>query len=159
MANKPLIVTLSHLLYRSNRQRYNNYFRQWQNIDGRHGRHKKQCEVQRVTFCSSIPVQKLLLIELSYIILFTPLHTVYLLYLFTICWSISGSKLRGIGFESQPSRMFVLGVVRIKLSRLFKGLECAVLSMVLCTIKKHCSRSIRVEHIPDFGLPSVAIMS
>ena len=35
----------------------------------------------------------------------------------------------------------------------------AVLSMILCTIKNPWSHSIRVDHIPDFGLPSVTILS
>ena len=45
----------------------------------------------------------------------------------------------------------------IQCSKLFKGLECAVLSMVLCTIKNPWSHSIRVEYSPDIGLPSIAI--
>ena len=43
-------------------------------------------------------------------------------------------------------------------SKLFKGLECAVLSMVLCTIKHPWSLSKRVGHIPDFGFPSVSML-
>ena len=45
-----------------------------------------------------------------------------------------GSKLRDTGLESQTGRVFVIGVVHIQGSKLFKGLEYAVLSMVLCTI-------------------------
>ena len=41
-----------------------------------------------------------------------------------------GSKLRGTVFESRPGRIFFIGVVHIQCSKLFKGLECAVLSMV-----------------------------
>ena len=39
--------------------------------------------------------------------------------------------------------MFVIGAVPIQCSRLFKGLECAVLSMVLCTMNNPCIYSIR----------------
>ena len=39
-----------------------------------------------------------------------------------------------------------------------KGLECAVLTMVLCTIKDPWIHSIRVGHSPGSGLPSVAIL-
>ena len=41
------------------------------------------------------------------------------------------------GFKSRPGRIFVSKVVHIQYSKLFKGLECIVLSMVglLCTIK------------------------
>ena len=42
-------------------------------------------------------------------------------------------------------------------SRLLKGMECAVLSMVLYTIKNTGNHLIRVGHSPDLGLPSVAI--
>ena len=65
-----------------------------------------------------------------------------------------GSKLRGTGFESRPGRMFVIGVVHIQCSNLFKGLECTVISMVVCTIKNPWSYSRRVGHSLDFGLPS-----
>ena len=37
-----------------------------------------------------------------------------------------GLKLRGTGFESRPSRMFVIEFVHIQCSKLLKGLECAV---------------------------------
>ena len=47
-----------------------------------------------------------------------------------------GSKLRGAGHESRPGRMLVIGVLNIQCFKLFKGVECAVMSMVLCTIKK-----------------------
>ena len=40
----------------------------------------------------------------------------------------------------------------------FKGLEGAVLSMVLCTIQNPWSHLIGVGHSPDFALPSVAIL-
>ena len=48
--------------------------------------------------------------------------------------------------------------VHIQCSKLFKVLECTVLSMVLCTIKDPWSHSIKVRHSPDFRLPSVAIL-
>ena len=48
-----------------------------------------------------------------------------------------GSKLRGAGHESRPGRMLVIGVLNIQCFKLFKGMECAVMSMVLCTIKKN----------------------
>ena len=66
--------------------------------------------------------------------------------------------LLGTGFESRSSRKFVIDAVHIQCSKLFKGLECAVLSMVLCTMKNHWSHFIRVGHNPDFGFPSVAIL-
>ena len=72
--------------------------------------------------------------------------------------SSCGSRLRGTGFESRSGRMFVIEVVHIQFSKkLFKSVECAVLSMVLCTMKNPGSHSIRVRYCPDFGLPSVAI--
>ena len=43
--------------------------------------------------------------------------------------------LRAIGFKSWSGRMFVIEVVPVKCSKLFKGMECAVMSMGLCTIK------------------------
>ena len=46
-----------------------------------------------------------------------------------------GSKIRGTGFEFRSGRMFVIEVVHIQSFKLFKGLECAVLSIVPCTIK------------------------
>ena len=49
-------------------------------------------------------------------------------------------------------------VCHIQCSKLFKCLECAVLSMVLCTIKNPWSHWIGVGYSPDFGLPSVAIL-
>ena len=69
-----------------------------------------------------------------------------------------GSKLRGTGFDSTLGRIFFIGFVHIQCSKLFKGMKCTVLSMVLCTIKKPWSHSIRVGHSPDFGLLSVAIL-
>ena len=36
-----------------------------------------------------------------------------------------GSKLRGTGFEFRPCRIFVIDVVHMQCSQLFKGLECA----------------------------------
>ena len=36
---------------------------------------------------------------------------------------------------SNPGRMLVIKVVPIHCSKLFKGMECAVMSMALCTIK------------------------
>ena len=46
-----------------------------------------------------------------------------------------GSKRRGTGFESRPVRMFVIEVVHVQCSRLFKGLEYTGMPMVLSTIK------------------------
>ena len=47
----------------------------------------------------------------------------------------------------------------IQCSKLFKGLECTVLPMALCTIKNTWSHSkIRAGNSPGFGLPSVAIL-
>ena len=43
-------------------------------------------------------------------------------------------KLRSTGFESRPDRMFVIRVVHIKCSKLFKGLVYAVLAPILCTV-------------------------
>ena len=63
----------------------------------------------------------------------------------------------GFWIESRSARMFVIAVVHIQCSRLFKGLECAVLSNGLCTMKKLGSHSIKVGHSADFGLPSVVI--
>ena len=47
------------------------------------------------------------------------------------------SKLRGSGSKSRPGRIFVVEVVHIQCAKLYKGLECIVLSMVLCTMKNH----------------------
>ena len=69
-----------------------------------------------------------------------------------------GSKLGGTGFESRMGRMFVIEVVHIKCFKLFTGLECYVLYMVLCTIKKPGSNSRSVGHSLDFGLHSLAIL-
>ena len=70
-----------------------------------------------------------------------------------------GSKLRGTctcaRFESR-SRMFVIEDVHIQCSKLFKGLECVVLSTVLCHIKNN---SMRVGYSPGFGLPFVTIIT
>ena len=38
---------------------------------------------------------------------------------------------------------------------MFKGMESAVLFMVLCITKNLLSHLIRVGHSPDFGLPSM----
>ena len=64
----------------------------------------------------------------------------------------------GIGLESRPGRVFVINVVHIQCFKLYKSLECAVLSMLLCTIKNPSSYSKRVEHSPDFGLSFVPIL-
>ena len=45
-----------------------------------------------------------------------------------------------------------VGIYTTHLSKVLKGLECAVLPMVLCTIKNHWGHSIRVGHSPNFGL-------
>ena len=50
-----------------------------------------------------------------------------------IC-SCYGSKLRCTRFKSLLGRMFAIEVVHIRCSKLFKGTECAVRSMILCTI-------------------------
>ena len=71
-----------------------------------------------------------------------------------INYSGRNSKLRGTGFKSRSARMFVIEVCIIQCTKLSKGLECAVLSMVLCT----WSHSIGVGHCPDFGLSSVPIL-
>ena len=47
--------------------------------------------------------------------------------------------------------------IYIQCSKLFKGLESVVLSTVMCTIKNPLSHSIRIEHSPELGLPSVAL--
>ena len=61
--------------------------------------------------------------------------------------------------ESRSGRIFVIVVVNIQCSKLFEGMECIVLSMVLCTIKNPLKSSeIRVGNNPGFGLPSVAIV-
>ena len=65
-----------------------------------------------------------------------------------------GPNLRGTELESWSCRMFVIDVVHIQCYKLFKGMECAVLSMVMCTR----SFLIRAGHSPDFGLPSIAIL-
>ena len=50
-------------------------------------------------------------------------------------------------------------VLHIQCCKLFKGMECTVLPMVLCITKKTSkSFEIRVGHSFDFGLPSVAIL-
>ena len=69
-----------------------------------------------------------------------------------------GSKLRGTGLESRPGRIFIIEVVHIQCSKLFKGLECAELCIVLCGIKSPWSHSIRVGHSLDFGLSFVVIL-
>ena len=53
-----------------------------------------------------------------------------------------GSK-RGAGFESRLCRMFVIRAVHIHCSKIFKGMECIVLFVVLCTINNPWSHSIR----------------
>ena len=56
-------------------------------------------------------------------------------------------KLRGTGFESRPGRIFVIEVVHVQCSKLFKYLDCAVLPMALCTLQNPWSHSIRVGQI------------
>ena len=77
-------------------------------------------------------------------------------------WSIHsdcGSKLKRTGFESRLCRMFAIEVAHIVCSKLFKGMERAVLStMVLCIIKNPWSYMITVGHSADFGFPSVVIL-
>ena len=62
--------------------------------------------------------------------------------------SCCGSKLRATGFKSWSGRMLVIEVVPIQWSKLFKGMESAVMSMALCTIKNPWSYSIRLGHSP-----------
>ena len=57
---------------------------------------------------------------------------------------------------SNPDRDGYLSSVMC--SKLSKGLECAVLLLTLCTIKNPWSHSRRVEHSPEFGPPSFAIL-
>ena len=45
-------------------------------------------------------------------------------------FQIQIQKLRDTGFESRQGRIVVIGVVHLQCSKLFNGLECAVLSMV-----------------------------
>ena len=54
-------------------------------------------------------------------------------------------ELESTGFESRLDRIFVIQVVYIQCSKLFEGLECAVLSMVLCTIYKAPLKSFEKE--------------
>ena len=61
--------------------------------------------------------------------------------------------------SGRSGRIFVSEVVHIQCSKLFKGLKCTVLSMILCAIKNPWHQSIRVGHIPGCGLPSVAILT
>ena len=49
-------------------------------------------------------------------------------------WSLFMTDL-GTRFESRSSRIFVILIVHIQCAKLFKGLECTVLRMVLFTIK------------------------
>ena len=63
------------------------------------------------------------------------------------------------GFESWPGRMLIIGVVHIQFFKLLKSMECAVLSMVLCTIKSPWSHSIRVGHSLILGLPFVVLFA
>ena len=60
-------------------------------------------------------------------------------------------------FESRSSRIFVILAVHIQCSKLFKGLECAVLRMVLFTIKNPWRHSKGIYN-PGFGLPFLAIL-
>ena len=50
------------------------------------------------------------------------------------------------GFESRSGRIFVIEAVQIQCSKIFKGLGCVVLSVVLSTIKNPWSHSIRLGH-------------
>ena len=49
---------------------------------------------------------------------------------------VSRNSLAGTVFESWPGRMFVIEVVHVQSSKLFKCLKCAVLSIEQCTLKK-----------------------
>ena len=44
------------------------------------------------------------------------------------------SKLGATGFESRPGQIFGIRVMHIQCSKPLRGLKCAVLSMVLCSI-------------------------
>ena len=59
-------------------------------------------------------------------------------------------------FKFRSCWIVVILVVHIQCSKLFKGMECTVLLMVLYTTKKSCE--IRVGHSPGFRLPSVAML-
>ena len=72
--------------------------------------------------------------------------------------SSCSSKIRCTEFESWSGRMFVIGVVHMQCSKLFKGLDYTMLSMVLFIIKNPWSNLISVGHIPDFGLHFVTIL-
>ena len=54
-----------------------------------------------------------------------------------------GSELGGrpTGFESRSGRLFVIEVVDIQCSKLLKGLECTILSMILRTMKNPFDKS------------------
>ena len=53
-------------------------------------------------------------------------------------------------FGYRSDQICVTQVVHIQCSNLFKGLECAVLSMVLCTIKNTWSHSISLGIVPTW---------
>ena len=59
-------------------------------------------------------------------------------------------------FNLRSCWIVVILVVYIQCSKLFNGMECTVLLMVLCTTKKSCK--IKVGHSPGFRRPSVAML-
>ena len=61
-----------------------------------------------------------------------------------------GSKFVGTGFESRTGRMLVIEVVHTHSSKLFKGMECAMLSIVHCPMKNPCSYSKILWHSGSF---------
>ena len=61
-------------------------------------------------------------------------------------------ELRGTGFECRPCRIFVIDVVHIQCSKLFKSMECAVISLVLCTKTNAWSNAMKVGIVPTSGL-------
>ena len=80
-------------------------------------------------------------------------------------WSFDPVKARnstGTGFESRSGRIFIIELVHIQCSKLFKNLNCAVCSDLYGTMISLCiHRTLEVikGHIFNFGLPSVAILS
>ena len=62
-------------------------------------------------------------------------------------------------FESRSGRIFVIVVVHIQCSKLFKCLEFTVLPIVLCAIKSLDVNRNKSRTYSGFVLPSVAILS
>ena len=70
-----------------------------------------------------------------------------------------GSGFTGTGHESRTSEILVILVAHIECSRLFRCSECAVLPMMLYTKENRRSHLIRIGHICDCGLYSVAFFT